>query len=928
MEQKKNQITTSIRNLLIFILAGAVCLLTIISIYDYTQFSKLNDKIIQENIKQQMKFTQELINALSISFKEKKKKLSYDTLLKSIDDIVSKTSHINSIYDSKIYVFNYEGEILLHPDSILNKKYHPNAREEFVISIIKNNEIFDDKVIKFNRISALNKEEMGNHSLSDFKDDYFYIKKVSAYNIYLGQFLHNNKNSKIETLTNDFFKKIFFRFSVGIVLAALLILISFFLIRNFFTILKLDIHNFFNFIKKLSEKNNDNLLISYNFDEFYKISSYAEDMTEKLSESENRYKNLFQINTVALWEKDYTHLMKKINEFKAGLYPDFEKLKLENPDFFKNLNGYFIDIDVNFATLRMFESFSKNELFSSADKICIPEEQLRINEELVKALYNGESSVKLEVNYLTTSGKNLSVLMHLSILSNSNPPSIIISMVDITNRKLMEQEITDEKELLSVTLKSIGEGVIAVDNSFHITLMNSKAEEITGWNFHNALDKRLGSVFVLVEEKNGREINNYLKYITNPGEFGSFSENVRLLDLEGNNKYVTHSFSAIINQEGFSLGGVITFRDVTEKKRLEEENLNIKKLESIGNLAGGMAHEFNNYLQTILGNISLAEVYGKDNEKVVKKIQAAKKSCKNAKKLSHKLLSFSMDSTPRKKIINFADYINDSFFSTLLGGRKDDIIISTDYQEDNWEINIDPDQLKIIISHLITNSIKAMPSGGRIIITTENDFLSYTGENGVEIGRYLKFMVKDTGIGIIKEDLKKIFDPYFTTSEMGDGLGLATVYYIIQNHGGYINVQSEKGIGTEFIIHLPAVKKSLTESYDSEVTARKKYKGTVVVMDDEAHIRKISSEVLKYSGYRCFTAENGDEVLDIYKSCLKEEIKIDLFVLDLIVNNGLGGYETIKKLLNYDPNVSAIICSGFSTEKVVKEYLDYGFNPT
>jgi CheY-like chemotaxis protein len=238
-----------------------------------------------------------------------------------------------------------------------------------------------------------------------------------------------------------------------------------------------------------------------------------------------------------------------------------------------------------------------------------------------------------------------------------------------------------------------------------------------------------------------------------------------------------------------------------------------------------------------------------------------------------------------------------------------------------------------VISNLILNARQAMPEGGVIKVSADNIRVGKgdTSVRSLKEGEYIKISVEDCGVGIEKKYLDKIFDPYFTTKQKGSGLGLATAYSIIKSHGGHITAESQPGVGTTFYIYLPASKKEVPKYKDREeiITSIRgeKYKGTkVLVMDDEVNIRDISREMLTYLGCEVVLAVDGDEAIELYRKARESGDPFDAILMDLTIPGGMGGKEAIKKLLEIDPEVKAIVSSGYSNDPVMAEYKKYGFS--
>jgi len=377
-------------------------------------------------------------------------------------------------------------------------------------------------------------------------------------------------------------------------------------------------------------------------------------------------------------------------------------------------------------------------------------------------------------------------------------------------------------------------------------------------------------------------------------------------------------------------------QDITDRLKMEKELIKIQKLESVGILAGGIAHDFNNSLQAILGYISLAELHANTDSRIKKYLEEARKTVLQSSSLTQQLLTFSKSGAPVKNTLSISELIRDSVRLALSGSNvKCDINISTTLQ---W-VDADKGQLNQVFSNLVINAVQAMPEGGVIKVYIENTNIVERDLLPLQKGRYVKVTVKDHGIGVPKEHLQKIFDPYFTTKQKGNGLGLATTFSIIKKHDGHITVESEIGVGTTFRIYLPASHKEMREmSVPGEVkrasitpvdkTNEKKpnvSKGKVLLMDDEYVIRVALGKHLKYLNYEVEAVEEGPEAIGLYKRAMDSDKPFDAVIIDLTISGGMGGKEVIERLLKIDPEVVAIVMSGYANDQILANYKKYGF---
>jgi len=484
----------------------------------------------------------------------------------------------------------------------------------------------------------------------------------------------------------------------------------------------------------------------------------------------------------------------------------------------------------------------------------------------------------------------------------------------------LRESLFAEKERLAVTLRSIGDGVIVTDVNENILLMNAIAEKLTGWAEVSALGKPLREIFQAIDEKSGKPIDDLTGKAIKTGEIVQFPDNTILLAKNDEEILISDSIAPIRDTKGNIIGAVLVFRDETEKRKIEEELIKAQKLDSIGILAGGIAHDFNNMLTGILGNISLARMYLDPNDKAFKRLEDAERATMEARKLTQQLLTFSKGGAPILKVTSIKELLIDSTNFALKGSNVKCKFLIPD---NLWSVEIDGGQISQVINNIVINAIQAMPSGGTIEVGAENITIDLEDCLPLKSGKYVKIYIKDYGIGIPKKYLQRIFDPYFTTKQKGSGLGLSTAYTIIKKHDGHIDVESELEVGSTFYIYLPAK----TEYYSEELT--RQYlndKLRILIVDDQEIIRDLVQAILGNVGHEVFVAEGGDQAINLYKSELENGRKFDLIIMDLTIPGEMGGKEAIVKLKELDPNVKAIVSSGYSDDPVMSDYEHYGFD--
>ncbi len=495
---------------------------------------------------------------------------------------------------------------------------------------------------------------------------------------------------------------------------------------------------------------------------------------------------------------------------------------------------------------------------------------------------------------------------------------------DITSRKQAENRLAEETQRLEVTLKSIGDGVISTNTESRVTLINQAAESITGWSSQEAVGLPLSEVFTLVEEGSGEPCQNPVERVLATGGIVELERQAILRSRDGREINVADSAAPIKDLSGEIIGVVMVFRDITQQLRTDQELVKIKKLESIGALAGGLAHDFNNILTAIRGNIELSLLDSQlpDNTRYL--LQEAVKACQRAQELTRQLLTFAKGGQPIRQAASLAEVIRDSADFVLRGSKTACRYLIPD---DLWLVDIDKGQISQVVQNLILNASEAMPEGGVIEVACDNILAAETGEVALPgRGDYVKMSVKDHGVGIPANALDRIFDPYFSTKKLGSGLGLAICHSIVSKHDGRITVRSTPGSGTTFEVYLPVSTQAAADVEKPRETEAGAEKARILVMDDEEMIRQVSRAVLGRLGHQVLLAEDGDAAVRIYREAMAQEAPIDLMIMDLTIPGGKGGKETIKEILALDPAAKVVVASGYSHDPIMANYADYGFS--
>jgi PAS domain S-box-containing protein len=502
--------------------------------------------------------------------------------------------------------------------------------------------------------------------------------------------------------------------------------------------------------------------------------------------------------------------------------------------------------------------------------------------------------------------------------SSGNPLFSNGIVQDITDRKIAENRLFEEKELLDITLGNISDAVITTDISGKILIMNHVAEQLTGWTAGDASGKNIRSVLKLIRNSSPDEFENPVKTVLDEKKQVNFESLLQVESIDKKLKNVELSGAPIRKPDGSLFGVVLIVRDITEKLEYSTNLQRADKLEAIGVLAGGIAHDFNNLLGGIFGYIDLANETTNDPviSKYLSKVMSA---IDRARGLTQQLLTFAKGGAPLKTPGDLKTLLRNSVPFALSGSN---VLCKFEIDESLWQCSFDKNQIVQTIDNIVINAQQAMPLGGIVRVIASNCHIAEGEHSFLQAGNYVRIAIIDTGIGIPNEHIRKIFDPFFTTKEKGHGLGLSTCYSIVKRHGGFIDVESEPGKGSTFIIFLPADNKVILEQ--DKMSGKHKGSGIFVVMDDEEVIRETIGGMLELFGYTVVFKNDGEALLEYVRKAIPEG-HIKALILDLTIPGGMGGKEVIQELRNLVGNIPVFVTSGYGDDPVMADPVTYGF---
>lgn len=485
--------------------------------------------------------------------------------------------------------------------------------------------------------------------------------------------------------------------------------------------------------------------------------------------------------------------------------------------------------------------------------------------------------------------------------------------IKIAEREQVEEVLRVSKEKYQLLVDNANDGIFILQDDV-VKFANPSMFEILGYS---SRELATNSFLDLIHPEDRDSFLDIYKKIIVKEVPGNYS--LRIISKSGNQLFV--SINGVYIRWEEQPAALNFLRDITDQRKLEAQLQLARKMESIGTLAGGIAHDFNNLLMAIQGNVTLMLGNLDPGHHDYKKLKLIEQCIHSGTSLTKQLLGFARSGKYEVKPTNLNEIIKNTL--TMFGRTKKEIKISTKFQENLWTAEVDGGQIEQVLLNLYINAWQAMPGGGDLHIETENITLSQKNAklHNVKPGKYVKISVSDTGIGMNDEVQLRIFDPFFTTKEMGrgTGLGLASAYGIIKNHGGVITIESEKGKGTIFHIYLPALKKRV-EDAKKVTTELKSGKGTILVVDDEEFMIDVFEKILEGMEFKVLTAKSGIEAIEVFSA--NQDI-IDLVILDLILP-GMDGAVIYDRLKEINAGIKVLIASGYSFNGKTSELMKKG----
>lgn len=596
-----------------------------------------------------------------------------------------------------------------------------------------------------------------------------------------------------------------------------------------------------------------------------------------------------------------------------------ELIQLVDPD------GYFVGVNRKWLETL---GYNREDLKNISAWDVIHPDYFEYCKDIFRKVFAGESVINHETVFISKDGRAVPVEGNISCRFEDNKPVSTRGIFrDIRERVEREEALRKSEERYRSLVENTTDGYFICEiPSGTILFLNQRVCDIFGYTMEEGL--RISIWDTLAPEEHGIAKERIQERLLKDKDPGSNRRIYNAIRKEGSMFRVELSMSMVSYNQRPALQGVV--KDVTEDERLEKQMQEAQKMEAIGTLAGGIAHDFNNLLMGIQGRTSLMLMGADPDQPHFEHLKGIEDYVQSAANLTKQLLGFARGGKYEPKPININGLIEES--STMFGRTKKEINLYTKLQEEIWTVEADRAQIEQVLLNLYVNAWQAMTGSGdfissgsekKLYLETENAMLNWKEAAPFHIppGKYVKLSIADTGEGMDEATQKRIFEPFFTTKQTGrgTGLGLASAYGIIKNHGGIISVISTKGVGTTFNIYLPASEKPVTKD---KIVDEGLLMGTetILLVDDEEMIIDVGMDILKIIGYKVLVARGGQEAIEIYK---KNEEQVDLIILDMIMPD-MSGPETCRILREIKTDLKIIFSSGYSMNGNVKDIMNEG----
>jgi len=586
-------------------------------------------------------------------------------------------------------------------------------------------------------------------------------------------------------------------------------------------------------------------------------------------------------------------------------------------------DGYFeVDIRGNFTffndSMCKISGYTKDELMSMNNRQYMNQENAKkVYQTFNKVYTTGKPDKGFDWEFIRKDGTKRYVETSVSLMKDAEGQRIGFRGIirDVTEKKQIEADLIQTKNFLQNIFNSSIDGITTTDLQGNVIYTSPRAKDILGYKQEKIIGKKAYSFYGSGVE----DAKTIMKELTEKGELRDHE--MKFIRKDGELADINLSASLLKNEKGEVIGTLGIYRDITEKNKLLAQLYQAQKVEALGTIAGGIAHNFNNLLMSIQGNTSLMLLETDSTHPNYERLKNNEKSVQSGSRLTRQLLGYAREERYEIRPISLNQLVEET--SDTFGTTKKEIRVHRELAKDLFAIKADQGQIEQVLLNLYVNAADAMPGGGDLFLKTMNaTHKDMTGKPcKVNPGNYVLLTVGDTGLGMDKKTMKRIFDPFFTTKGLskGTGLGLSSAYGIIKAHSGYIDVDSEKGYGTTFKIYLPASEKSAKKPVKSAgqiIEGR----GTILLVDDEEMVLDVGVQLLKALGYTVLEARSGKEAVALYR---ENKNKIDMVLLDMIMPD-MGGGQAYDRMKEINPNVRGLLSSGYTIDGQATEILERG----
>ncbi len=660
-----------------------------------------------------------------------------------------------------------------------------------------------------------------------------------------------------------------------------------------------------------------------------RLQGFVSDITlrkqaeEAVRASEARYRMLFENSPVGIVELNSLETLAQIDRLRASGVTDLAAWMAAEPAAAQAMIFHLPITAMNAAALRLVGAQTVDEAQGALPRIFGPE-AIALRRHALLEYWAGRDGVEGETPLTSLDGAVRRVYVRWWMPQIAGRPlgeRTQLALVDITAGRAAETALAAERARLAVTLQAMTESVITIDPAGVVQFLNEAAGRLTGWEPAAAVGRPIDDVCRLTDEKKSRPIFAPVASALAAARPIDLPPHTLLHPQAGAPRAVEGRCAPMHDPAGRGLGAVLALRDVTERNRFEIEMIRASKLESVGLFAGGIAHDFNNLLSVILGNLTLALLDEKTAAAGGRWLREAERGTVRARELTQQLLTFARGGEPVRSAISLGELVREAAEFALHGAN---VRCEFDLAPDAQPADADKGQIGQVVQNLVINATQAMPDGGTIRLSLCNEQLSAGAVPPLAAGDYVRLVIADAGCGIAPENLPRVFEPFFTTKEHGTGLGLATVYSIVQKHQGHITVDSEPGRGTAFRIWLPAARTAPVEP-PATATPFGPLRGRVLFMDDEEPIRAMTRSLLERLGLEVALAHDGEEAVRQFAAARATGQPFDVVIVDLTVPGGKGGAMAMTDILQIDPAARGIVSSGYSSDPIMADFAAHGF---